>query len=149
MIVIRCILCFLMIRRPPRSTRTDTLFPYPTLFRSRSVLVTLRFGSKQKLSPACGRRGPQTAVRAENALRRIARGSAAAQQRPLRGLRPRPRIHALRACFSVPSHCIMLLSDRSEEHTSELQSLMRISYAVFCLKKKNTHDDIHSVHTHQ
>src|SRR3546814_16357799 len=76
---------FLMIRRPPRSTRTDTLFPYTTLFRSPSD------------------RGPG-AVRA-----RAGHGAAAAADRYVR---------------------------RSEEHTSELQSLMRISYAVFCLKKK-------------
>src|SRR3546814_1518882 len=74
---------FLMIRRPPRSTRTDTLFPYTTLFRS------LRLD-----------RSP---------LDRLSRGPA--QEFP---------------------------GDRSEEHTSELQSLMRISYAVFCLKKKKT-----------
>src|SRR3546814_6451675 len=73
---------FLMIRRPPRSTRTDTLFPYTTLFRSKS---------------------------------RCPRGVQASVDRPRSASRRR----------------------RSEEHTSELQSLMRISYAVFCLKKKN------------
>src|SRR3546814_17711316 len=77
---------FLMIRRPPRSTRTDTLFPYTTLFRSRR----------------CRKTG--------------------AQRR--RGGRSRP-------CQWPP-----IRRTRSEEHTSELQSLMRISYAVFCLNKK-------------
>src|SRR3546814_7335837 len=82
---------FLMIRRPPRSTRTDTLFPYTTLFRSE------------------GERP-----------RRASAGRLARVADPARGHRRRAR----------PRHA------RSEEHTSELQSLMRISYAVFCLKKK-------------
>src|SRR3546814_1475520 len=81
-----------MIRRPPRSTRTDTLFPYTTLFRSSSA------GSRR---PSCSTRWRRLA----------ARSCAAATRTPRR---------------------------RSEEHTSELQSLMRISYAVFCLKKKKT-----------
>src|SRR3546814_20088567 len=79
---------FLMIRRPPRSTRTDTLFPYTTLFRSATACP----GASR---PCC---------------------------RPTATM-PARRSSAIR---------------RSEEHTSELQSLMRISYAVFCLKKKNT-----------
>src|SRR3546814_3664098 len=86
-----------MIRRPPRSTRTDTLFPYTTLFRSHP---------------------PQKCHR----CRRKRRGRAAVdRRRPAAGRRAAPRAGRLR---------------RSEEHTSELQSLMRISYAVFCLKKK-------------
>src|SRR3546814_4870103 len=101
---------FLSIRRPPRSTRTDTLFPYTTLFRSLRQLI--------------------------------------AHERP---------VSALNACYSqfenIPAALVMEMlkgilkgqeindgvmphSYRSEEHTSELQSLMRISYAVFCLKKK-------------
>src|SRR3546814_3239896 len=84
-----------MIRRPPRSTRTDTLFPYTTLFRSTSSACRCRLRSCPPRSlpwrePRCGWRPPD------------------------------------RRCPSA----------RSEEHTSELQSLMRISYAVFCLKKK-------------
>src|SRR3546814_10745549 len=85
----------LMIRRPPRSTRTDTLFPYTTLFRSASptgragVYASCALAPARPGAPAC--RGRRVARRAER---------------------------------------------RSEEHTSELQSLMRISYAVFCLKKK-------------
>src|SRR3546814_12317042 len=91
---------FLMIRRPPRSTRTDTLFPYTTLFRSV--------------------RGDAANLRAASPVRRAAllRDGAA------RCGYPNPR-----AASAVPAI-------RSEEHTSELQSLMRISYAVFCLKKK-------------
>src|SRR3546814_5807462 len=90
------LLFFLMIRRPPRSTRTDTLFPYTTLFRSvdqashRRTLWPRRAGARQ-LHPRGSARGP----------------------------------------------------GRSEEHTSELQSLMRISYAVFCLKKKKKNKNSH------
>src|SRR3546814_10779788 len=89
-----------MIRRPPRSTRTDTLFPYTTLFRSLGI------------SPGATETDPGETVRAKN-------------------------------------DCVLTrnpgATERSEEHTSELQSLMRISYAVFCLKKKqkkkeNTHE---------
>src|SRR3546814_1349914 len=90
---------FLMIRRPPRSTRTDTLFPYTTLFRSSQVLLGLNI-----------------------AQRTWARASF------------RPKYRCPDAGRDTP------LSSRSEEHTSELQSLMRISYAVFCLKKKKKQD---------
>src|SRR3546814_8678489 len=86
----RSLCFFLMIRRQPRSTRTDTLFPYTTLFRSYSwISLVAVFG-------------------------------------------PTPRTPGTLSTLSP-------ISARSEEHTSELQSLMRISYAVFCLKKKNTH----------
>src|SRR3546814_7335251 len=99
-----------MIRRPPRSTRTDTLFPYTTLFRS--------------LFPDA------TAATTDTAG--VARGSIAA---PSACSPPAARwIAPGRRTIAVPT-------DRSEEHTSELQSLMRISYAVFCLKKKNNNDD--------
>src|SRR3546814_7366650 len=90
-----------MIRRPPRSTRTDTLFPYTTLFRSR----------KSGIAPGLG---------GGIARSKIARA-------------PYPR---------SPRPC------RSEEHTSELQSLMRISYAVFCLKK-TTHTQTKLTNTHK
>src|SRR3546814_4475716 len=84
---------FVMIRRPPRSTRTDTLFPYTTLFRS-----------------------------------------------PLEKREERAETHTMTVLVDnepgVLARVIGLFSGRSEEHTSELQSLMRISYAVFCLKKK-------------
>src|SRR3546814_6582392 len=86
-----------MIRRPPRSTRTDTLFPYTTLFRS---------GFKKR--PAFLQR---------------------AQAVEPHGVEPLENIPVLTVAGCGPV--------RSEEHTSELQSLMRISYAVFCLKKKN------------
>src|SRR3546814_9967553 len=102
---------FLMIRRPPRSTRTDTLFPYTTLFRSPDP----RSGAP----PPVRRRS----VRRSSAIRTGREGISGSA---------RPRT-ARRA--------------RSEEHTSELQSLMRISYAVFCLKKKkkNTHKEAEQI----
>src|SRR3546814_16141782 len=96
--IVLFIFFFLMIRRPPRSTRTDTLFPYTTLFRSLALPGQVQFDTSNDLmNPTTGYRlklslSPETSVR--GAVR------------------------------------------RSEEHTSELQSLMRISYAVFCLKKK-------------
>src|SRR3546814_18250399 len=88
-------LFFLMIRRPPRSTRTDTLFPYTTLFRSGAGCRP----GRSVYAEALPCRKPRTAWLTK------------------RGILP-------------------VSSGRSEEHTSELQSLMRISYAVFCLKKK-------------
>src|SRR3546814_4537038 len=104
-----------MIRRPPRSTRTDTLFPYTTLFRSQGVE-----------RPAHGPIGRLEDVHLVDLLDRGAAdadGAAAQDLRqhglPLGGLQD-----------------LAVVDGRSEEHTSELQSLMRISYAVFCLKKK-------------
>src|SRR3546814_4018927 len=93
-----------MIRRPPRSTLTDTLFPYTTLFRSSVLLVggiSDQFGKFIRLDTGMAW------------LSRRARGAQRGRESSVRKRR------------------------RSEEHTSELQSLMRISYAVFCLKKKN------------
>src|SRR3546814_2695421 len=100
MLFLVTIIFFLMIRRPPRSTRTDTLFPYTTLFRSQR-------GYGGGARPVQGSRRDRPAYRG-----RPGGGEGRAEARPS----PPPR---------------------SEEHTSELQSLMRISYAVFCLKKKN------------
>src|SRR3546814_1060925 len=107
-----------MIRRPPRSTRTDTLFPYTTLFRSQDR--QLRRGRRE-----------QGEVRA--GLRR--RGDRPLEHGSVRG----DRAQRLRQRARLPS-------SRSEEHTSELQSLMRISYAVFCLKKKKTRTKQHTPH---
>src|SRR3546814_10343710 len=114
-----CLFFFGMIRRPPRSTRTDTLFPYTTLFRSCPLRLAHCQGSAADVQRA-RRHGDGAGARTE----------AVGARRPRRRRRARPRHAAL---------------DKSEEHTSELQSLMRISYAVFCLKKK-TH--IKSNHTH-
>src|SRR3546814_1306238 len=113
-----------MIRRPPRSTRTDTLFPYTTLFRSRShtlsdsVQTLSPFGQEWVKAPGQGRGERQGPLRT--------RGSDG--QRTFRRAAP----------VGGPHH-EAARGDRSEEHTSELQSLMRISYAVFCLKKKKKH----------
>src|SRR3546814_3560345 len=103
-----------MIRRPPRSTRTDTLFPYTTLFRS----------------PADRRRRPRDGLRLGRHPCSLPRHRG--QRRPRRAaLRcDRLRVVVDRRLFARDR------AVRSEEHTSELQSLMRISYAVFCLKKK-------------
>src|SRR3546814_9741819 len=103
-----------MIRRPPRSTRTDTLFPYTTLFRSRPDPAT-----SHRTGSIPGSTLPVTLQ------------AAALHSR-------RPRILE-RGSISPVFRCQggKVVSSRSEEHTSELQSLMRISYAVFCLKKKN------------
>src|SRR3546814_7862243 len=91
-----------MIRRPPRSTRTDTLFPYTTLFRS-----------TRRRSAFCPRSSPVVSI----------------GHRAIRSRTPEDE--------SVPVQMGSYgIGVRSEEHTSELQSLMRISYAVFCLKKK-------------
>src|SRR3546814_1547261 len=108
-----------MIRRPPRSTRTDTLFPYTTLFRS-PRLRTGRgcSGADRRHEEACGHAGLRAALSP-----REQRGHCADGQYTDVSLRT-ARVRSL------------AYADRSEEHTSELQSLMRISYAVFCLKKK-------------
>src|SRR3546814_3473180 len=114
-----------MIRRPPRSTRTDTLFPYTTPFRSARVAarVTSQW-HQQDLVVAIAER----AYRIET----IPAFTGDAVRLPLRTVRPEPRFIAL-----LFDECLR----RSEEHTSELQSLMRISYAVFCLKKKQNNND--------
>src|SRR3546814_7036523 len=103
-----------MIRRPPRSTRTDTLFPYTTLFRSREVEIEHIFGVAHILLGR-DRRGRRRDLGGRGLGGR--RGRRRGRRRGFGDFRRR-------------------LYRRSEEHTSELQSLMRISYAVFCLKKK-------------
>src|SRR3546814_896819 len=107
-----------MIRRPPRSTRTDTLFPYTTLFRSKVNYVSRH----ARTVPAASRGGSLVPNPASDREVRK-RGRCSYDGYP--GLRANPHTGPRRVC------------ERSEEHTSELQSLMRISYAVFCLKKKN------------
>src|SRR3546814_2049450 len=116
-----------MIRRPPRSTRTDTLFPYTTLFRSRLQPFPLA-GQRAGVLLAVPARITQPGVRfVEAAAGEPVEGVAFEQHL---GLDRRRLEEAAAAGFDL-GH------GRSEEHTSELQSLMRISYAVFCLKKKN------------
>src|SRR3546814_6332439 len=114
---------FLMIRRPPRSTRTDTLFPYTTLFRSSAH----HYRSSTRVS----RSQLQPHGRPPRRRPMGHRSYIADTNRDLVG-----RQLAL-SQGDVHSHAVQYSrSRRSEEHTSELQSLMRISYAVFCLKKK-------------
>src|SRR3546814_4493234 len=112
---------FVRIRRPPRSTRTDTLFPYTTLFRSDDLGAERLFVELRRL---------QGAVQLKIGDNAAPHG----RQRRLSGVPVRILIHD-RPPFAVARFDGM----RSEEHTSELQSLMRISYAVFCLKKKKTY----------
>src|SRR3546814_10267761 len=117
-----------MIRRPPRSTRTDTLFPYTTLFRSvRGIsdnsIRSAEDGARILWQGAC----------------RSGHGNDPASdrgRRPCRAFADRGRAPAVR-----PTRRRGIPGSRSEEHTSELQSLMRISYAVFCLKKKRCHNN--------
>src|SRR3546814_3102557 len=131
-----------MIRRPPRSTRTDTLFPYTTLFRScddDSHCEKDRQVARRKRGPIVhderegqyarqrnGATHPGKGHRREDSpIRKRTGAPPPGQSQPERNPNPCEPEHG------EPK------SDRSEEHTSELQSLMRISYAVFCLKKKN------------
>src|SRR3546814_10777283 len=100
-------LFFLLSRRPPRSTLTDTLFPSPTLFRASRLA-----GQRSRAAPRGRARGDP-----------VGRPAAPAARLP-------DRRHRVAAAPRSGRRA------RSEEHTSELQSLMRISYAVFCLKKK-------------
>src|SRR3546814_2853705 len=120
-----------MIRRPPRSTRTDTLFPYTTRFRSDEIENDITGATPASFEPTIDYvvtkisrfafeklKGAEpllsTAMKSVGEVMAIGRNIHESMQTALRGL------------------------ERSEEHTSELQSLMRISYAVFCLKKKKT-----------
>src|SRR3546814_9250562 len=105
-----------MIRRPPRSTRTDTLFPYTTLFRSSRLQIAhvarLRDGGHQA------------------GLRQLMDSASSGLMPPC--VAPK---HTVQWCVRHGADCPDKATNRSEEHKSELQSLMRISYAVFCLKK--------------
>src|SRR3546814_3389574 len=112
-----------MIRRPPRSTRTDTLFPYTTLFRSagehdeRANIGPFLFRDEVAAFVDLGMLGIECFILSFEA-----------------------RYDILFGCIlDLFLDRLQTLFDRSEEHTSELQSLMRISYAVFCLKKKKPH----------
>src|SRR3546814_3867572 len=115
---------FLMIRPPPRSTRTDTLFPYTTLFRS------------------------QIARDSNAALRRLKAGLLAlpeSGENGFEGLIATLLGSVTQVSFRLATSGTQDGQDgRSEEHTSELQSLMRISYAVFCLKKKTNRTKYHT-----
>src|SRR3546814_6841939 len=130
-----------MIRRPPRSTRTDTRFPYTTLFRSRSQKGSFISPSVQVLPqplPAILRPHRCLAGRSTGlpeAFHQDPSNRVSGYDRP-DNTHPRPPFHNRRRNPSRPWRFRLVCRSRSEEHTSELQSLMRISYAVFCLKKK-------------
>src|SRR3546814_8313064 len=134
-----------MIRRPPRSTRTDTLFPYTTLFRSAGAAVLAAAWSE---IPAALAPGPFAA----HMIRHMSVVAVAAPLLALgvAGTRLDPARHwRWTAAAAVPASIAEMAVvwswhapalHRSEEHTSELQSLLRISYAVFCLKNNNGHE---------
>src|SRR3546814_3351430 len=109
-----------MIRRPPRSTRTDTLFPYTTLFRSQPKAID----SNQNGEFIVNYSKEDFSTDAYEDRIIVLTWTPRAKDEPVKGVEE----------FTV--EIPILLRSRSEEHTSELQSLMRISYAVFCLKKK-------------
>src|SRR3546814_5271661 len=116
-----------MRRRPPRSTRTYTLFPYTTLFRSVAEPVRRIEGGGRRLrhvANAVAADRPDAGTKSEDIL--------AVEQHLTAG-----DAHAAAPVGKGSEADGRLAGTRSEEHTSELQSLMRISYAVFCLKKKN------------
>src|SRR3546814_4787826 len=112
-----------MMRRPPRSTRTDTLFPYTTLFRSvRAVAAEQQGGARSR--QGLERCEPRARIRQPGVVDRVQAAEGGDD------------VGARQAVVQRRDHHV---PERSEEHTSELQSLMRISYAVFCLKKKKAH----------
>src|SRR3546814_9089040 len=115
-----------MIRRPPKSTRTDTLFPYTTLFRSSKGVASPAL--KSALAPPLDY--IEGAKKTHSKINELAGGGASpAMTHPCVTSYDAPLRHSWQS--------------RSEEHTSELQSLMRISYAVFCLKKKKNKQNTH------
>src|SRR3546814_12031835 len=125
LIIISMCVLFLMILRPPRSTRSDTLLPYTTLFRSCALGGRAGVGLASRVG---------TAGRPDSVCTLSVRNSSASCAFPLSTARST-------AHFALPSSSA---PRRSEEHTSELQSLMRISYAVFCLKKKKPRSYYHN-----
>src|SRR3546814_7823943 len=130
-----------MIRPPPRSTLTDTLFPYTTLFRSRRIYPQPEQGRDRLFHPDLEEADPRSAL-----FRLMLRLDVASDV-----LRLADPLRVAGYSFDTWEVVLATLDDgthrgrgeasRSEEHTSELQSLMRISYAVFCLKKKKNTDN--------
>src|SRR3546814_10596758 len=121
-----CLFFFLMVRRPPRSTRTDTLFPYTTLFRFVEITEHQQFATRwrdpcEMVELLLARGATQCEMSDDHMQRFVAVWSNRGRQCAATTHTPRQR---------------MMLS--SEEHTSELQSLMSISYADFCLNKQTT-----------
>src|SRR3546814_2691718 len=119
-----------MLRHPPRSTRTYTLFPYPTLFRSGEERATPAVVGEDLGIPV----ERQTFRRKQQALLLVQRHAEDDDERRHEEQRNQRHIAAAQPGRGHP------VASRSEEHTSELQSLMRISYAVFCLKQKKNNE---------
>src|SRR3546814_3233498 len=143
-VVVLLFVFFLMIRRPPRSTRTDTLFPYTTLFRSLHALPgkdgRFKLGTIAARLASVGRIGCQRLkdwIKSADIPLNVALPSV--ENRYIEAQLAIEQV-SLEACFDIANIF------RSEEHTSELQSLMRISYAVFCLKKTMTKTTYTSSH---
>src|SRR3546814_7980903 len=118
-----------MIRRPPRSTRTDTLFPYTTLFRSHYLQERIAINV---VAPGLTKTPMAQRAQEDPAVIEYAR-----------------KRQALTDDGFLDPDDVGVACERSEEHTSELQSLMRISYAVFCLKKTPTHTNTNTHTTSQ
>src|SRR3546814_1970728 len=130
-----------MIRRPPRSTRTDTLFPYTTLFRS--LRFRCRCGPAMRPPRAGNRDSARYPSPARTSVRRY-KVARAFRDDAARSVRDAGELR-----FTRGAHPLEIVAGviRSEEHTSELQSLMRISYAVFCLKKQHKNKNKKIEHT--
>src|SRR3546814_7267101 len=121
-----------MIRRPPRSTRTDTLFPYTTLFRSYSAAKAALTNFSKSLSKELGEQGIRVNTVSPGPVQTelwLGKHGVASTLAKASGS----------AADDIVESAAAGAETRSEEHTSELQSLMRNSYAVFCLKKKKQH----------
>src|SRR3546814_2160522 len=123
-----------MIRRPPRSTRTDTLFPYTTLFRSHARLEHTGRRQMRAVDEHRARTFDPRAIEIADVERHVGAILAVENQGKALAI-PDAQDDERGQAIGVGDDAVRV---RSEEHTSELQSLMRISYAVFCLKKKNT-----------
>src|SRR3546814_7668098 len=140
-----------MIRRPPRSKRTDTLFPYTTLFRSAgcgttgaqdALVKSVQLGAiLRRLEPFLARRRRRDRLQPWLDRRILRIEVREVGNEVLHHIHMRKRRHLNAAAPAVLDRG--RAGKRSEEHTSELQSLMRISYAVFCLTKKKIHKIIH------
>src|SRR3546814_10531176 len=127
-----------MMRRPPRSTRTDTLFPYTTLFRSTRRCAAGRRASARRESRADDKDYWSLPKCCANIF--AANGAIFLSEWATSGAKLSVQLNGVCnrcACACAVAKNFLPLARRSEEHTSELQSLMRISYAVFCVKKKN------------
>src|SRR3546814_6873778 len=134
-----------MIRRPPRSTRTDTLFPDTTLFRSDRITYLLPPALLQRTSAAVCARGwarkRSFVVTEMSGANMVVQALVDLGVDTVFGYPGGAVLPIYDALYQHPTiqHILVRHEQRSEEHTSELQSLMRISYAVFCLKKKKSY----------